>query len=146
MTSRTNLISSLAELELFEGEGWRLRVDPARQPFPVLIGGGDWGAELTADEALMLQEGVATLLQQLQAIAPVLMPEESIELELDRGALWLQLAGELQAWQLRFVLCPSRQGATPARALEAHWSRAASCAMAAALQGVVIPQLEVPNP
>lgn len=146
MTSRISLICCLAELELLEGEGWRLRVDPDRQPFPVLIGGRDWAAELSADEALMLQQGVATLLQQLQAIAAMLMPEESIELELERGALWLQLAGEPEAWRLRFVLCPARQGPTPSRALEAGWSSAASCAVAAALQGVVIPQLDVPNP
>jgi hypothetical protein len=146
VTSRINLTCCLVELELLEGEGWRLRVDPARQPFPVLIGGRDWGAELSADEALMLQQGVATLQQQLQAIAATLMPEESIELELDRGVLWLQLAGEPEAWRLRFVLCPARQGPTPSRALEAGWSSAASCAVAAALQGVVIPQLDMPNP
>ena len=127
-------------MELFEGEGWRLRVDPARQPFPVLIGGHDWGAELTAAEALLLQGGVATLVQQLDAIAATLMPEETIELELDRCGLWLQLAGEPGAWRLRFVLCPERRGQAGPRGLEAGWCSAASPALVAALQAVVIPQ------
>lgn len=128
-------------MELFEGEGWRLRVDPARQPFPVLIGGRDWGAELTAAEALLLQEGASTLMQQLQAIASSLMPEETIELELDRGGLWLQLVGDPVTWRLRFVLSPQQQGPVRPRALEAGWCSAASPALAAALQGVVIPRL-----
>lgn len=128
-------------MELFEGEGWRLRVDPDRQPFPVLIGGCDWGAELTAAEALLLQDASATLQQQLQAIACALMPEESIELELDRGGLWLQLSGEPQSWQLRFVLCPQQQGSVRQRALEGRWGTTASFALAAALQAVVIPRL-----
>ncbi|MFM1811684.1 MAG: hypothetical protein RLZZ336_622 [Cyanobacteriota bacterium] len=128
-------------MELLEGEGWRLRVDPGRQPFPVLIGGRDWGAELTAAEALLLQEGASTLVQQLAAIASSLMPEETIELELDRGGLWLQLAGAPDAWRLRFVLTPQQQGPGRPRALEAGWCSAASLALAAALQGVVIPRL-----
>lgn len=140
-TSRISRICFPAELELLEGEGWRLRVDPARQPFPVLIGGRDWGAELTAGEALLLQEGAATLVQQLQAIAASLMPEETIELELDRGGLWLQLSGAVDAWRLRFVLCPQQQGSTRPRALEAGWCRTASPALAAALQALVIPRL-----
>jgi hypothetical protein len=127
-------------LELLEGEGWRLRVDPDRQPFPVLIGGRDWGAELTAAEALLLQEGAATLQQQLHAIAATLMPEETIELELDRSGLWLQLAGQPGAWRLRFVLCPERRGQEGPRGLEAGWCNAASPALAAALQSVVIPR------
>ena len=129
-----------AELELFEGEGWRLRVDPARQPFPVLIGGRDWGAELTAAEALLLQEGASTLLEQLQAIAGSLMPEETIELELDRGGLWLQLSGDPDSWRLRFVLSPQQQGPSRPRALEAGWGRSAGPALVAALQAVVIPR------
>ena len=128
-------------MELFEGEGWWLRVDPARQPFPVLIGGRDWGAELTAAEALLLQEGASTLLEQLQAIAGSLMPEETIELDLDRGGLWLQLAGAPDAWRLRFVLSSQQQGPGRPRALEAGWCSAASPALAAALRGIVIPRL-----
>ena len=64
----------------------------------------------------------------------------TIELELDRCGLWLQLAGEPGAWRLRFVLCPERRGQVGPRGLEAGWCSAASPALVAALQAVVIPQ------
>jgi hypothetical protein len=42
-------------MQVHEGEGWRLLVDPAHHPFVVLSGGAGWAAELTASEARALQ-------------------------------------------------------------------------------------------
>jgi hypothetical protein len=116
-----------------EGEGWRLAVDPSRQPFSVLIGGCGWGVELSAAEAWALRRGVGRLAEQHRGLVPTLMEEESIELELEltleAGSLWLALVGDRCHWSLRFVLTP----ATGQRAVEGSWSPAASGAFAAAL-------------
>jgi hypothetical protein len=122
-------------VQVQEGEGWRLVVDPPRQPFSVLIGGDGWAAELTAAEALALRQGVARLLEQHRALVDGLMEEEAVslelELELAPGHLWLALEGDRSHWSLRFVLSPG-----PARrGLEGSWSEAASGPFAAALFG-----------
>ena len=122
-------------MQVQEGPGWRLLVDPARQPFPVLVGGEGWAAELSAAEAQALQRAADRLQGQLAAIADQLMAEEQIslewecELEREAGQLWLELAGDRRQWQLRFVLTPDRGQ----RAVEGGWSTAASPAIAAAL-------------
>ena len=122
-----------------EGEGWRLLVDPARHPFGVLIGGAGWAAELTAPEASALQQGLARLLAQRELLAGQLMAEEALTLELDlelaEGGLWLELEGETDRWQLRFVLTP----AAGQRGLEGSWGPSASRAFAAALAQWVAP-------
>jgi hypothetical protein len=127
-------------LEIQAGEGWRLRLDPQRQPFAVLIGGGDWAAELTAAEAAWLQAGVRTLVEQLAALTPQLMPEETIELEHTRQGLWLQLSGWPQRWSLRFVLEPYPSLAGAGRGFEGGWDAAASPALAAALLALMLPE------
>ncbi|HYP04230.1 MAG TPA: DUF1818 family protein [Cyanobium sp.] len=122
-------------MQVQEGEGWRLVVDPAREPFAVLIGGNCWAAELTSSEARTLSRGVARLVQQHRDLAGSLMAEERLGLELEMeleaaaGVLWLALEGDRDRWSLRFVLTPG-----PAqRALEGSWSAAASLPLAAAL-------------
>ena len=130
-----------------EGPGWRLLVDPARQPFPVLVGGEGWAAELRAAEALALQRATGRLQGQLEAIADQLMAEEQIalewecELEPEAGQLWLELAGDGRQWQLRFVLTP----AGGQRAVEGAWSVAASQAIAAALAQLSLPPAPMPH-
>ena len=121
------------------GEGWRLRVDPNRQPFSALVGGADWAAELTLAELAWLQRGVATLVAQLEATAPLLMPEEDVKLEYACGGLWLQLSGQPQRWSLRFVLESEPAQQPSARGLEGAWSAQASQALAAVLQSLVLP-------
>jgi len=127
------------------GLGWRLAVDPSRQPFAVLVGGADWAAELNAAEAAALQRGVASLVRQHNEIGAQLMPEEAICLELatdlDPGELWLELEGDKEQWQLRFVLTPS----PGQRGLEGSWSVGASAAIAAAMAGAVVPTQEPPQ-
>jgi hypothetical protein len=84
-----------------EGEGWRLAWDAGRQPFPVLIGGDGWAAELTAAEAEALRDAVADLAAQHGALVEQLMAEEAIELELERGAWWLAIEGDRGSWSLQ---------------------------------------------
>lgn len=124
---------------MLEGRGWRLLVDPARQPFPVLIGGAAWAAELTWAEVRELRHLAGELERQLAALADRLLAEEAISMALERplgpGSLWMELEGHRHCWSLRFVLTP----ATGARALEAGWDGAASAAISAALQGLVLP-------
>jgi hypothetical protein len=116
-------------VQVQEGEGWRLLVDPARCPFSVLIGGEGWAAELTASELDRLVAGVARLADQHAALRDQLMAEEDLSLEWESGDLWLALEGDRHSWQLRFVLSPARDQ----RGVEGAWSAPASRALAAAL-------------
>jgi hypothetical protein len=121
-------------VQVQEGEGWRLAVDPSRRPFPVLIGGGGWAAELSAAEAMSLRRGIGRLVDQHRALAETLMAEEAIELELELelnpGVLWLGLKGDHRHWSLRFVLT----GDAGARGCEGAWASPASESIAAALE------------
>ena len=137
--SRISLICCLSEVDIQSGEGWRLRVDPQRQPFSVLIGGRDWAAELTVPEAARLRAAVATLLHQLATTAPLLMPEETLELEHASEGLWLQLSGTAGQWALRFVIDDTARGVERSRGLEGGWDCAASPALAAALASIQLP-------
>ena len=116
-------------MQVQEGEGWRWLVDPARHPFPVLVGGPGWAVELTAAEAGELQRGLLELLREHRSLAAQLMPQEAITLELERGQLWLALEGDLEGWALRFVLTPSGG----LRAVEGSWPPSVSQALVAAL-------------
>ncbi|KEF43101.1 MAG: hypothetical protein ER33_02550 [Cyanobium sp. CACIAM 14] len=139
-------------MEILEGEGWRLQVDPARAPYPALIGGHGWASELTGAELRALRLGLQRLLEQHRALAGGLMAEEALDLELelrigpergdapgvehakrhggDGGSLWLGLSGDRHRWSLRLVLTP----APGCRAIEGSWGIAASGAFAAALE------------
>jgi hypothetical protein len=121
-------------VQVREGEGWRLAVDPYRRPFPVLIGGDGWAAELTAAEAWALRLGVGRLVREHRGQLATLLEEEALamdlELDLQPGSLWLALEGDRHRWSLRLVLTP----AGDQRGLEGSWSPAASEAFAAALE------------
>jgi hypothetical protein len=116
-------------MQVQEGEGWRLLVDPARHPFSVLIGGEGWAAELTQPEALLLAEGVGCLCAQHSTLIDQLLAEEAIALEWESADLWLELEGDRQSWQLRFVLSSS----VGLRSIEGSWPPLAASAVAAAL-------------
>lgn len=137
-------------MQVQEGEGWRLALDPDRQPFPVLVGGQGWAAELTLGEARALRSAVSRLRDQHQALEAVLMPGEQVSLELelelegdgdpDRasaapGSLWLGLDADGSRWSLRFVLSPG----IDRRGLEGGWEEEASAALAAALALLALP-------
>lgn len=133
-------------MQVQEGAGWRLALDTAHQPFPVLVGGQGWAAELTLAEARALRSGVIRLRDQHRSLEGQLMPGElvslelELELELDKeggldrtsaepGSLWLGLDADGSRWTLRFVLSPGGHG----RGLEGGWEQEASAALAAAL-------------
>jgi hypothetical protein len=127
-------------VEICEGQGWRLVVDPGRTPYTALIGGEGWASELTGAELLTLQEAAARLTAQHRAIADSLMAEESLEMELELpigdspagvpGSLWLGLRGDREGWTLQLVLTPE----PGLRGFEGGWSATASAAFAAALE------------
>lgn len=122
-------------MQILQGDGWRLELDRSRNPYPVLIGGGNWACELRRPEALRLAEAVIKLQSQHSEVLPLLMAEESLDLEVELslpagGSLWMGLAGRRDAWNLRFILAPGDGN----RGCEAGWSPQASPAIAAALQ------------
>jgi len=127
-------------VEICEGSGWRLVVDPARAPFIALIGGDGWASELTAAELGALRLAVARLTAQHRAMADVLMAEEAVAMEVElpigepegggAGSLWLGLEGDRHHWTLQLVLTP----APGLRGIEGGWSAAASEAFSAALE------------
>ncbi len=127
-------------MEVREGEGWRLGIDPSRHPFVALIGGHGWAAELTSDELMALLHGISRLRRQHAELVDQLMAEESLEVDLElplsvsepSGSLWVALEGDRREWSLRFVLSPG----AGARAFEGSWSVVASGPFAAALEGL----------
>ena len=127
-------------MEVCQGQGWRLGIDPARHPFFALIGGHGWAAELTSEELITLWRAIGRLRRQHAELVEQLMAEESIELELElplsvsepSGSLWAALEGDRCDWSLRFVLSPG----AGVRAIEGAWSVAASGPFAAALEGL----------
>jgi hypothetical protein len=129
-------------MEIGEGPGWRLVVDPRRSPYSALVGGEGWAAELTAAELQTLRRAARRLTEQHRALADSLMAEEAIDIELELpigapqdggpGSLWLGLSGDRRHWTLRFVLTPE----PGARGLEGAWGAAASEAFSAALAGL----------
>ena len=112
-----------------EGKGWRLALDPGRAPYGVLVGGDGWACELTDQELEALRFGVRRLCEQHGAIAEQLMSEESITIEHEADGLWLELSGDKDHWQLRFVL----EGRQEHRGVEAGWSDEAVRALLSAL-------------
>lgn len=135
-------------MEINEGNGWRLAVDPQRRPYGGLVGGDRWAVELRLEELRALQGAVARLEAQYQQLQPTLMADEEIDLELDveldsdaqpapgpggqarrSGSLHVALTGDCQRWALRFVLTPS----DGARGVEGGWPAEASLPLAAAL-------------
>ena len=112
-----------------EGDGWRVSHDPSRGEFCVLVGGERWAFELTEPEWRDLVDLVATLEQQYRGLVDQLMPEESIELELDRGVWWGCLSGDRSQWELRILLTPLE-----GRAAQGEWPAPAAAAAVAALR------------
>lgn len=140
-------------MQIVEGEGWRLVIDPDRRPYGALIGGEDWAVELRLEELACLRRGVLTLLAQQRDLLPCLMAEEDLDLELDlplppapgantsvlqegpaagSGGVFVALNRQEGRWALRFVLTP----ADGSRGVEGGWTAAASAPLAAALEGL----------
>ena len=129
-------------MQVGEGDGWRLAFNPLRSPFPLLVGGRHWAAELTLAEAQVLQGAVAKLVQQHAGLVDQLMAEEALNLEMETpmagGQLWLTLEGDRSQWSLGFVLTPEPGH----RGLEGHWEAGATAAFAAALGALRLTPVE----
>jgi hypothetical protein len=121
-------------VDVQEGPGWRLVIDPARDPFSVLVGGPGWACELSSAEAAGLAHACRTLTAQHRALRDQLMAEEEIGLEHEaplhgEGLLWMGLEGDRTGWALTFVLDPG----VGRRAVEGTWPVGSAAAFAAAL-------------
>jgi len=130
--SRISLICCLVDQRVViqqEGAGWRISRDPSRGLHCFLIGGECWAFELTEPEWRDLVDLVVTLEQQHLGLVDMLMPEEAIELELERGVWWGCLSGDRHQWDLRVLLTPLE-----GRAAEGEWLAPAAGAVVAAMR------------
>jgi hypothetical protein len=93
---------------LRQGPGWRLGWNPKAEVYQALVGDDHWALELTGPELADLRRLADQLVSNLQAIAPELMEEESIELEAESDRLWVSLEGNVQTYQLRLILHQDR--------------------------------------
>lgn len=103
---------------LKEGAGWRLGWDPAASTYTGLVGGDHWAVELTADELADLRRLLPQLTNAIAAIAGELMPDESLDCEVESKHLWLGASGYPTAYELRLLLKGSR-------GFEGTWSSSA---------------------
>ena len=115
-----------------EGPGWRFARDPSRGDYQFLIGGQTWAFELIAAEWKDLVALVSDLEDQHRALSDQLMEEESIDLEMERGAWWVSLEGDRTQWQLSLVLTGSE-----GRGVEGHWPAPAAMAVVAAMRSAL---------
>ena len=111
-----------------EGPGWRLARDTSREPFSVLLGGSNWALELTECEWKDFSAVVFALADQHRNLLDQLMEEESIELQMERGAWWSCLDGDRRGWSLTVVLSGDGRGA------ELHWPQPAAESLVAAMR------------
>ncbi len=77
--------------------------------YPALLGGQDWAIELTAAEWQDFQRLLAQLQATIAAIAPELMDQEAITLEVESDQLWLEIEGYPQAYGMRLILQSGRK-------------------------------------
>lgn len=113
--------------QIHQGTGWRLGWDEAEQVFQGLLGTDEWAVELTQAE----MQDFSTLLQQLanqmSEMQPHLMPEETLACEAETERVWLEVAGNPQAYSLRMMLISGRR-------VEGEWSVSATQALLTAIQ------------
>jgi hypothetical protein len=117
---------------LRQGPGWRVGWNPSAEVYAALVGDDHWAFELTAAELADLRRLGDQLVSSLQAIAPELMEEESIELEAESDRLWVGLEGNVQAYQFRLILHQER-------CVEGSWESHAVPAFLQALAEIALP-------
>jgi hypothetical protein len=108
------------------GAGWRIGWNPAASEFPGLIGTDEWAIELTAVEWADFVRLTLQLATTMTAMQAELMDEESIELEAESAALWLEVTGFPSAYALRVILQSGRRA-------EGAWAVAAVPGLVAAM-------------
>ena len=96
---------------------WRLLRDIKKGKFCFLIGVDNWSIELQKSEFSSLYFLLLKLYEQLLSIKKELMDEESITLELEQLPWHIELEGNKNEWNLRFVF--ESQDST--RSFEMYW-------------------------
>ncbi len=114
---------------LLQGPGWRVGWNPKAEVYQGLVGDDHWALELTGVELADLRRLAAQLVSSLQAIAPELMAEESIELEAESEHIWVALEGFASSYGLRFIVLGDRGS-------EGGWSETATPGFLQALAGI----------
>lgn len=102
-----------------EGDGWRIGWDAEANPYQGLLAGADWAMELTAVEFQAVCRLAQQLAQQMQAMADVLMDEETLTCDAESEQVWVEVAGFPDAFALRFILQSGRR-------CEGAWDTAAT--------------------
>jgi hypothetical protein len=113
------------------GAGWRIGWNPAATEFPGLIGTDEWAIELTAAEFADFVRLTLQLATTMTAMQAELMDEESIDLEAESAALWLEVTGFPSAYALRLILQSGRRA-------EGAWAVAAVPELVAALPELAV--------
>ena len=96
---------------------WRLQRDFKKGKFCFLIGVDNWSIELQKSEFNSLYLLLLRLNEQLLNITDELMDEESINLEIEQLPWYIELDGNKNEWDLRFVFDSQDQ----TRSFEMYW-------------------------
>ena len=92
-----------------EGDGWRIGWHEDAPTYPGLLAGADWAIELTADEFQDFCRLAQQLAQQMQAMADLLMDEETLTCDAESEQVWVEAFGVSDAFALRFLLQSGRR-------------------------------------
>ena len=112
-----------------EGDGWRIGWDAEADTYPGLLGGADWAMELTALEFREVCRLAQQLAQQMQAMADMLMDEETLTCDAESDQAWIEVSGFPGAFALRFILQSGRR-------CEGTWDVAATAQLLRAMDTV----------
>ena len=116
-----------------EGPGWRVARDSLRSRFPVIIGGDGWAIELSEKEWNSLMEVIKDLTNQHKKLDNVLMPDESVCLEIEKHSWWGCLDGDKKSWSLQLVL---ESNENHSRGFEAFWPIPAAQSITSAMKAI----------
>lgn len=96
---------------------WRLLRDFKRGKYCFLISVDNWSIELQKNEFDSLYLSLLRIHAELKCIKDELMDEESITLELENPPWYIELEGNKNEWNLRFVFESQDQS----RSFEMYW-------------------------
>ncbi len=98
-----------SERRIKTGAGWRIGWDPQAQLYPGLVGGDDWGVELTEGEFNDFCRLLAQLATTMNQMASELMDSERIACEAESDVLWMEVEGYPSAYGLHVILSTGRR-------------------------------------
>ncbi|MEB3290547.1 MAG: DUF1818 family protein [Leptolyngbya sp.] len=120
----------MASRAIQEGVGWRIGWDGEAPDYPGLLGGADWALELTASEFQEVCRLAQQLAQQMQAMADLLMDEETLTCDAESDLAWVEASGFPNDFALRFILHSGRR-------CEGAWAVAATGQLLRAMDTVL---------